>query len=498
MSDGDIFSHSELTTIDVAAIERELASLWREAAKGSNAVMRACSWNLVVLTNDAELDHAKKLSEVLVELVPSRTLMINEQLSGDDSLRAFVSANCRLLPGGGKMLCTEEITLEARGTSVEALPSLVRALQVPDISTAVLCAGIPPEGAMLSELAGYARRVIVDSRGLDVEGFEAFGRGCIDLAWLRILPWQRAMVEAFDEQHFEKNASVVVRAPIEDTSEAKWFATWVRNRLKADVKIEFSREATVIVGARVFYLPELRRDERALISAALATGVINDAYKTARDSFRLTGSRGASCSWAEFTQRFVDAANAAIVARGKFTCALTGGSAVKMYAQLAKLKLDWSRIEFFLGDERLVPLESPDSNYRAAREAFPTAKIHPVRVELEPEAAAEDYARLLPERFDLIHLGMGPDGHVASLFPGHALLHERHAKIAAVTDSPKPPSERVTFTLPTITNAREVWFLVTGEAKKPVANTARTDSTSQLPAALVHRNARRATWFLDL
>ncbi|MGV3623302.1 MAG: 6-phosphogluconolactonase [Archangium sp.] len=483
--------------VDVAGIERELASLWREAAKGSDAVMRACSWNLVVLTNDAELERAKKLSEVFVELVPSRTLMINQATDGADSLRAYVSANCRLLPGGGKMLCTEEITLEARGASVEALPSLVRALQVPDISTAVLCAGVPAETDMLSELAGLARRVIIDSRGRDVETLNAFGSGVLDLAWLRIAPWQQAIAESYDEQRFEKNARVVLHAPAADMSEARWCATWLRTVLKADVKLERG-EAMFIVGSRVIALPDLKRDDRELISAALATGVISPAWKLARTSFAGTGIHGAACSWQEFTQRFAEAANTAIAARGVFTCALTGGSAVKMYPQLAKLDLDWSRIEFFLGDERVVPLESPDSNYRAAREAFPNARIHTVRTELEPRAAAADYERLLPEQLDLVHLGIGPDGHVASLFPGHALLHERHARVAAVTDSPKPPSERVTFTLPTITNAREVWFLVTGEGKKAVATTARTDSTSQLPAALVHRGARRATWFLDL
>ncbi|PZR07210.1 MAG: 6-phosphogluconolactonase [Archangium gephyra] len=497
MSERELFLHGEPQTIDVAAIERELASLWRQAAKDTSAVMRACSWNLVVLTNDAQLARAKALSEVFVELVPSRTLLINEAPDGADALRAFVSANCRLLPGGGKMLCTEDITLEARGASVAALPSLVRALQVPDISTAVLCAGVPPESAMLSELVHFARRVIVDSRGLDVEDFDGLGSGAIDLAWLRIAPWQQAIAESWDEQRFEKNVRVALRVPDADASEGRWLATWLRNALQLEVTVERG-EAMVVIGGRVISLPELLHDDRELITAALATGVISPAYKLARDAFRTAGSRGASCSWADFTTRFVDAANTAIAARGVFTCALTGGSAVKMYAQLARLKLDWSRIEFFLGDERLVPLESPDSNYRAVREALPAARIHPVRTELSAEAAATDYARLLPDQLDLVHLGMGPDGHVASLFPGHALLHERHAKIAPITDSPKPPSQRVTFTLPTITNAREVWFLVTGEAKKPVANVARTDSTSQLPAALVHRGARRATWFLDL
>lgn len=488
------FTRHEAIGVDVAAIERELASLWREAAHGT-AVMRACSWNLVVMTTPEQSARAKALAEVMVELVPSRTLMINEEKTGD-ALHAYVSANCRLLPGGGKMLCTEEITLEAAGTGADALPSLVRALLVPDISTAVLCAGIPPECPLLSELVTRSRRVIVDSRGVDVEGFEAFGRRVIDLAWLRIAPWQRALISAWDEARFD--GEVTVRVPIADASEGRWLATWLGTRMKQEVHVEHGEHATVNIGKRSITLPSLLVDDRALIVAALATGVVSDAYALARDTWRTAGRRGITSNWADFKQRFIDAAHTAITARGVFTCALTGGSAVKMYAQLANADLDWKRIEFFLGDERLVPLESEDSNYHAIRAALPKARLHPVRIELSPEAAAADYARLLPAQLDLVHLGMGPDGHVASLFPGHALLNERHAGVEAILDSPKPPSRRVTFTLPTITSAREVWFLVSGEAKKPVANTARTDPSSQLPAALVHRGARRATWFLDL
>lgn len=489
------FTHHEAIGVDVAGIERELAALWRESAQGTTAVMRACSWNLVVLTTPAQAQRARTLADVMVELVPSRTLMINEQ-PGDDALRAYVSANCRLLPGGGKMLCSEEITLEAGGDDARALPSLVRALLVPDISSAVLCAGLPSESALLTELVAHSRRVLVDSRGVDAEGFEAYGSRVVDLAWLRIAPWQHALAAAWDDAAFE--ASLRVCVPTDDASEGRWLATWLGSRLKREVQLEHGAVASVCAGDRTIALPPLLHDERALITAALATGVVSDAYALARDSWRTSGRLGVTSAWANFKERFVQTAHAAITARGVFTCALTGGSAVKMYAQLARADLDWSRIEFFVSDERLVPLESPDSNYRAVREALPKARIHPVRVELSPEAAAADYARLLPPQLDLVHLGMGPDGHVASLFPGHAAITERSAPVLPVLDSPKPPSRRVTLTLPTLTSAREVWFLVTGEAKRPVANTARTDPTSQLPAALVHRGARRATWFLDL
>jgi len=192
------------------------------------------------------------------------------------------------------------------------------------------------------------------------------------------------------------------------------------------------------------------------------------------------------------------AARNAITARGRFTCALTGGSAATtLYPRLATADLDWSRTDFFLSDERCVPLDHADSNYRILREAIPHARLHAVNTELPPAQAASDYARQLPDQLDLIHLGMGPDGHVASLFPGHALLHETQLRVAALTDSPKPPSARVTFTLPTLTSARELWFLVLGAAKRPAADEARNDPHSLLPAALVQRGAAHTTWFTD-
>jgi 6-phosphogluconolactonase len=181
-----------------------------------------------------------------------------------------------------------------------------------------------------------------------------------------------------------------------------------------------------------------------------------------------------------------------------FTCALTGGSsALALYPLLAHEEIDWSRVKLFLSDERCVPSDHADSNFRQLKKALPMARIQRVRTELPPADAAADYARGLPEVLDLVHLGMGEDGHVASLFPGHALLKEERLRVASLTDSPKPPPERVTFTLPTLRKAKAIWFLVLGEAKREVANTVRNDPACQLPAALVHRSARTSTWFTD-
>jgi 6-phosphogluconolactonase len=489
------FTRGAAIGVDVTGVERELAALWREAAKGATGVMRACSWNLVVYAeDDASLARARELAELVVEAI---------------------SARCKLLPGGGKMLCTEEITLESRRQGVEYLPSLTRALLVPDIPTAVLCVGVPQESVLLQELVSVADRVVFDSHGREFESIRHLGAKCIDLAWLRLARWQSAVADGY-----VPGAALELDVPAKWASEGRWMAAWLRSRglplppqgRGEDVSPRDEggassprpappleeRETSVRFGEGPFISDSLSPGDAHLLSLALSSRALTPAWKGARDAIESTPSHGLTASWSDFAARFVKAATVAIAERGVFTCALTGGSAVKMYPLLAKEKLDWSRIELFLSDERLVPLESPDSNYRAAREALPMAKLHPVRVALPPDEAAADYARQLPDHLDLIHVGMGPDGHVASLFPEHRLLREQRVRVGSVTDSPKPPKERVTFTLPTFATAREVWFLVVGESKKPAAHAARTDSTSRLPAALVQRSARSTTWFLDL
>lgn len=497
-NDFERFTHGAAIGVDVAGIERELATLWREAAQGSNAVMRACAWNLVVLAEGDQLARGKALSDQVIEHTPSRAIVIHAARDEGKELNAYVSARCRMLPGGGKMLCTEEITLEARGAGADYLPSLTRALLVPDLPSAVLCPALPPESALVDELVGVSDRVIFDSRGLELESLRHLGPNAIDLAWLRLGTFQLELARALDGRGRVTAAQVF--APRVDHAEGRWLCAWLHSRLSFAASLEegpLEVRFTLDDGTTLGVTGSLD-DEETVLVRALSPRVLTPAWAGARDALQWAPAQGTAASWSDFTRRFVETANAAIAERGRFTCALTGGSAVKMYALLAKAPLDWSKIDFFFSDERLVPLESPDSNYKACREAMPQARLHPVRTLLSPEAAAQDYARLMPTHFDLVHLGMGPDGHVASLFPGHKLLGERHLKVAAIVDSPKPPLERVTFTLPTLAAAREVWFLISGEAKKPAANAARNDPHSQLPAAIVHRVARRSTWFLDL
>lgn len=504
MNELERFTSGKAIGVDVASIERDLAALWRKAAQGSTSVMRACSWNLVVLVEAGQsFERASSLADALVERVPARTLILRIEKGGDEALDAYVTANCRLLPGGGKMLCSEEITVEARGTGTDFLPSLTRALLVPDIPTAVLSSGVPQESAFLSELTHLSDRLIVDSRHGALH--DGGGARMVDLAWLRSAGWRLEVARAFDAPQalasLKAATKVEVTAPKAWKAEAELMRAWLALKLGRQVEVlgREGKDLSVRVGeVTVTWSGEVPGDD-ALLERALSPRSLDPGFRAI-----IEGSPLVRVSPAEgrgtFVSRFVETARRAIAERGVFTCALTGGSAVKqLYPLLAEQDLDWERIHFFLGDERLVPLEHDDSNYKAVREALPMAKLHPVRVELTPEQAAADYERLLPDELDLVHLGMGPDGHVASLFPGHALLQERRRRVAAITDSPKPPPQRVTVTRPVLESAREVWFLITGDPKKKaLAEEARLDLRSQLPAALVSRGARRATWFFDL
>jgi 6-phosphogluconolactonase len=201
----------------------------------------------------------------------------------------------------------------------------------------------------------------------------------------------------------------------------------------------------------------------------------------------------------DFVRRTEVLARAAIAARGRFCCALTGGStAALVYPVLAGADLDWGKVELFYGDERCVAPEHPDSNHRVALAALGRtgARFHPIDGTLPPDAAARAYEQtLLP--LDVVHLGVGPDGHVASLFPGHRLLAEAHRRVAPVVDSPKPPLARVTLTLAALAEARSVWLVAMGAAKRDAVRAALGGASSSIPAALAQRAAAEALWFLD-
>jgi 6-phosphogluconolactonase len=185
---------------------------------------------------------------------------------------------------------------------------------------------------------------------------------------------------------------------------------------------------------------------------------------------------------------------------------LTGGSTPgAAYRRAAALEPDWSAVEVWWGDERCVPPEDERSNYRLARETLLSAlreqphEAHRIRGELQPADAAGELDRALDgAELDLVLLGVGPDGHVASLFPGSPQLAVEDRRAVSGPAGLEPWVERVTMTMPQLRAARRIVFLVTGESKaEAVARAFAGDINSDVPASLVRLAPVRAEAFLD-
>lgn len=211
---------------------------------------------------------------------------------------------------------------------------------------------------------------------------------------------------------------------------------------------------------------------------------------------------------------------AAVQGRGQEPhVALTGGGVAEaLHRQIALqapgYDVDWSRIVFWWGDERFVAPDSADRNARDAREAFldvvGATQVHEMPSTAgatDVDAAAAAYGDLLRAsdggEFDLVMLGMGPDGHVASLFPGFPQLDVDDRIAVPVTGSPKPPPERVSLTFPALNRTRAVWFLVTGDGKADAVHRALAEDgdVHETPARGVRPSPRdgvgETVWFLD-
>ncbi|XP_051685959.1 6-phosphogluconolactonase [Oryctolagus cuniculus] len=205
-------------------------------------------------------------------------------------------------------------------------------------------------------------------------------------------------------------------------------------------------------------------------------------------------------------------------AGARFALGLSGGSLVSMLARdlpaAAAAAGPDSLARWTLGfcDERLVPFEHAESTYGLYRAQLlpslpiPASQVLTIDPGLPLDAAADDYAAKLRQAlqgdpipvFDLLILGVGPDGHTCSLFPDHPLLQERDRIVAPISDSPKPPPQRVTLTLPVLNAARSVVFVATGEGKAAVLKRIlEAREPRPLPAALVQPRAGALRWFLD-
>nr|MDT0659584.1 6-phosphogluconolactonase [Micromonospora sp. DSM 115978] len=219
--------------------------------------------------------------------------------------------------------------------------------------------------------------------------------------------------------------------------------------------------------------------------------------------------------------RLVVALVDAQAAHGHASVVLTGGRvAAAVYRAVAALPardaVDWSRVDVWWGDERFLPAGDPDRNETQARAALldavplDPARVHPMPAAdgpdgPDPVAAAARYTAELAAggtgplpRFDVLMLGVGEDGHVASIFPDHPAGHATEP-VSAVRDSPKPPPERITLTLPTINTADQVWLVATGEDKAWAVSVALAGAgadQAQVPASGV-RGVTRTLWSLD-
>ncbi|CAL8303465.1 unnamed protein product [Merluccius merluccius] len=207
-------------------------------------------------------------------------------------------------------------------------------------------------------------------------------------------------------------------------------------------------------------------------------------------------------------------AGAAVASRGRFTLGLSGGSLVSMLSkELPALPdLDCSKWVVGFCDERLVPADDPESTYGLYKTQLftkvniPESAILSIDSSLPVNECAEDYTRKLKKAFpdddkpvfDMLLLGMGPDGHTCSLFPDHPLLEETAKIVAPISDSPKPPPQRVTMTFPVVNSARCVAFVSTGGSKAPVLKEVLEGREGPaLPAARVAPAKGELFWLID-
>lgn len=204
----------------------------------------------------------------------------------------------------------------------------------------------------------------------------------------------------------------------------------------------------------------------------------------------------------------------AIQNHGFFAIALSGGSSAKIVCSgLASQAIDFSKWRVLFCDERHVPLSDADSNYRLAKEHLldktPIKQEHvfALNATLSLEESAKDYEQKLKSLYpdvnevpslDLLVLGMGPDGHICSLFPGHSLLNETSRLVAPISDSPKPPPCRVTLTFPVVNAAKCAVFVAMGSSKAEILQRVlEGNEKDPLPAARVKLQNGDVHWYLD-
>ncbi|KAL6983315.1 putative 6-phosphogluconolactonase 1 [Sarracenia purpurea var. burkii] len=228
----------------------------------------------------------------------------------------------------------------------------------------------------------------------------------------------------------------------------------------------------------------------------------------------------------ELAEYIAELSEMSVKERGVFAIALSGGSLIGLMGKLCEAPynktVDWAKWYIFWADERVVAKNHVDSNYKLAKDGLLSkvpivpSHVHSINDSVSAEQAADEYEFVIRQlvrtrligvsessdcpKFDLILLGMGSDGHVASLFPNHSVLNENDEWVTFITDSPKPPPERITFTLPVINSASNVAVVVTGSSKTDALHLAIDDvgpDCPSLPARMVKPTKGKLVWFLD-
>ncbi len=223
---------------------------------------------------------------------------------------------------------------------------------------------------------------------------------------------------------------------------------------------------------------------------------------------------------AALADHVVRLAETTILSQGRFCIAFSGGSLMEIIgpplgSSPLRDTVNWSNWHVFWADERWVPWHSPESNYGLARQQFlnrvriPEAQVHATDDSLTPLETANAYESSLARvfqtaadqtpRIDLVLLGIGEDGHTASLFPGHPAIDETRRWVVPVFDSPKPPPIRISMTLPLINNARQVIFVAAGAGKAKIVSKVLDNRLQrpELPARRVTPSNGELRWFID-
>jgi len=214
---------------------------------------------------------------------------------------------------------------------------------------------------------------------------------------------------------------------------------------------------------------------------------------------------------------FVASASRSVGKRGRFSVAISGGSTPRrMHKMLARepyvLNIPWGKTHIFWVDERCVSQDSHESNFGVAKRDFinevpiSETQVHLITCKSSPRVSAKEYQKILNDffsfertripRFDLIYLGMGADGHIASLFPGQKILYEKEKLVMAVKGG-DPNVNRISMTLPLLNQARHIVFLITGEKKAKTVQVVLEGKKLRLPAQKIGPPNGRLTWLLD-